>query len=192
MVRTLRQFPVPFVVLEVCAVSYSYQARFDFEVPTSADVISVRQLFRSFPWEMLAELSSTYQAARGRYYKDNKAMAKEDGRCPKKRRSFKERVAKVLRDVFLFGEDPVEALSDDSTDEPDNPTGAGAKGIPFLPQLKAWLIAPFCGFPPNGRAVARMLRARFDIFTMCDFPNGQPPDERQMRRFNEIMYRYGL
>jgi len=172
--------------------AYSYQRRFDFELPTAGDLISVRQLFRCFPWGILAELLPVYEAARKRYYKDNAKMAKDNGRCPKKRRSFKEKVASLFREVFLCGEDPLDVMSEDCDEEPDNPTGAGAKGIPLLPQLKAWLVAPLCGFAPNGRAVARMLRLRFDIFTMCDFPGALPPDERQMRRFNEIMYRYGL
>jgi hypothetical protein len=173
-------------------VAYSYQTRFDFEEPTRADVISFRQLFRLFPWAILAGLSAVYEAARERYYRDNRKMANDGGRCPKKRRSFKEKVAGLFRDVFLGGEDPAGVLCEDDDEEPDNPTGAGAKGIPFLPQLKAWLVAPFCGFAANGRAVARMLRLRPDVFEMCDFPGGLPPDERQMRRFNEIMYRYGV
>jgi hypothetical protein len=40
--------------------------------------------------------------------------------------------------------------------------------------------------------VARMLRVRTDVFAMCNFPDSVPPDERQMRRFNATLYRYGL
>lgn len=172
--------------------SYAFQRRFDFAEPTPPDVISVRELFRFFPWEILAALAPAYRDARWRYYKDNAKMARAARGCPKKRRSFKEKVAGLFRQLFLSGADPDAVFDGETEEDVEEPSAAGAKGIGFLPQLKAWLVAPFCGFQPNGRAVARMLRARFDVFQMCDFAGGSPPDERQMRRFNEIMYRYGL
>jgi hypothetical protein len=80
-------------------------------------------------------------------------------------------------DVFLVLEATIgfNKREDAGGEAEEEASAAGAKGIPFLPQLKAWLIAPFCGYPANGAAVARMLRCRSDIFAMCNFPDSVPP-----------------
>jgi Transposase DDE domain len=179
--------------MEEPSVNYVYQLGLALPAPARADLLSVRELFTSFPWGILAELGADYEAARLRYYKDNAAMAQRLGPCPKKRRTFKERVAGLFREVFLGGGSPADDFAPEAGGEAEeDASAAGSKGIPFLPQLKAWLVAPFCGYPANGRAVARMLRCRSDLFAMCNFPDSVPPDERQMRRFNAILYRHGL
>jgi len=174
-------------------VKYVYQLGLALAAPARADLLSIRELLACFPWRILAGLAADYEAARQRYYKDNAKMGKRLGPCPKKRRTFKERVAGLLRDLFLGGGSPADDFDAEADVEAEEEaSAAGAKGIPFLPQLKAWLVAPFCGYPANGRAVARMLRVRPDVFAMCNFPDSLPPDERQMRRFNAILYRHGL
>ena len=167
-----------------------YQPDLGLPEPASADRLSIHELVGYFPWDLLARLAPDYEAARRQYYRDNRALRGRLGRCARKARGFKECVAGLFRGLFLAGGSPAEELA--ALEEEGNPCGAGAKGIPFLPQLKAWLLAPFCGFAPNGAAVARMLRLRRDLFLLCHFPDPVPPDERQMRRFNAILYRHGL
>ena len=132
--------------------------------PASPDRLSLHELGGCFPWDLLARLAPDYEAARRQYYRDNRALRGRLGRCPRKARGFKECVAGLFRGLFLAGGSPAEELA--ALEEEENPCGAGAKGIPFLPQRKAWLLAPFCGFAPKGAAVARMLRLRRDLLAL--------------------------
>lgn len=179
---------------------------FDTSGDSGIDLFTIDQ---QFDWSILACVEERYEEARWAFNKlQERRREKEDERghpCPLSV------LVLTAMNVALFREGiEGEGVDDDGGADADEGvgdavgpcgasaatdvfrrSGAGRPGFPFLPMLKAFLMAPYLGIEQNAELIAEMLRLNLQYQMVCGFP-GRLPDARALRRFRQIMYTYDL
>ncbi len=148
------------------------------ELNPSLYCVNARIIAHNFDWNMFKPVEFPYYRAREEFNKQ-----KGNSSCPKERVKEEE--------VLLFD------MSEFETEEPEgtnsNPKGAGRKGEDFFQLLKVWTLAPYYEAEQNAEAIWRRVVQNPDYRKDCGFQNlSDVPSARTLRRFNEIMYTYGL
>lgn len=162
---------------------------------TGGPGIDLATINREFPWELLSCVERRYEDARWEFnqlqVRSAKKREKRGHPCPLSVKML------TVMSIALFGaaHPDLDAEAEEAEAEalplPSNSSHAGRRGYPFLPMLKAFLLAPYLGLEQNAEQLASMLRMNLQYQLLCGFP-GALPGARALRRFRQIMYTYGL
>jgi len=148
------------------------------ELNPSLYCVNARIIAHTFDWSIFKPVEFPYYKAREGFNKQ-----KGNSSCPKERAKEEE--------FLLFDMSLLETKEPEGTGS--NPRGAGRKGEDFFSLLKIFTLAPYYEAEQNAEAIWRRLVQNPDYRLDCGFQNlSDVPAARTLRRFNEIMYIYGL